>query len=36
MIKDWKNIDSAPTCGEVIVGLYEEGESLIFWSDDRT
>ena len=29
----WLDMESAPKDGESIIGLYEDGESHIFWSE---
>lgn len=29
----WEHVDTAPTDGSTIIGLYPDGECEIFWSD---
>lgn len=35
-MNDWREMDEALRDGTKILGKYDDGEYLVFWSDDRT
>jgi hypothetical protein len=35
-MSDWRAMAEAPRDGTEVIGKYDDGEYLVFWSDDRT